>query len=76
MILAGTSTQDAYRVAEQMRESVARLGFHFRGVPVSVSVSCGITAFCEGDSADDAFDRADKALYVAKAEGRNRCVVG
>jgi len=44
-------------------------------VPVSVSISCGLTAFREGDSADDAFDRADKALYKAKADGRNRCVV-
>ncbi len=76
MIMAGTSSQDAYRVAEQMREAVAQLGFHFRGVPVSVSVSCGITAFCAGETPDQAFDRADKALYVAKAEGRNRCVVG
>ena len=75
MLLAGTGTADALTVVEQIRESVGKLGFHFRGVPVSVSISCGLTAFREGDSADDAFDRADKALYKAKADGRNRCVV-
>ena len=76
MILTGTTAEAALRVTEEIRESVAKLGFHFRGAPVSVSVSCGITAFRDGDSADDAFDRADKALYKAKGEGRNRCVVG
>jgi diguanylate cyclase len=76
MILTGTTADAALKVTDEIRESVAKLGFHFRGVPVSVSVSCGITAFRDGDSADDAFDRADKALYKAKGEGRNRCVVG
>jgi diguanylate cyclase len=75
VIFSGTGPEDARRVAEEMREAVAALGFHFRSMPVSVSVSCGITAFREGDSADDAFDRADKALYLAKENGRNRCVV-
>lgn len=75
VIFAGTGPEDAKRVAEEMREAVAALGFHFRSMPVSVSVSCGITSFREGDSADDAFDRADKALYKAKEAGRNRCEI-
>jgi diguanylate cyclase len=76
MILAGTLPEAAIKVVNEIRETVANLGFHFRGVPVSVSISCGVTAFREGDSADDAFDRTDKALYAAKAGGRNRCVLG
>jgi diguanylate cyclase len=75
MILTGTLPEAAIKVVDDIRDSVAKLGFHFRGVPVSVSISCGITAFRDGDSADDAFDRADKALYKAKGEGRNRCVL-
>jgi diguanylate cyclase len=57
-----------------MRESIGQIGFHFRGQPVSVTISCGITAMRESDSPEEAFDRADKALYKAKDEGRN-CVV-
>jgi diguanylate cyclase len=76
MILAGTSLADARKGVEPMRESVAKLGFHFPGLPVSVLLSCGVTAFREGDTADDALGRADKALYEAKADGRNRCEVG
>jgi diguanylate cyclase len=74
MLLPGTSLEDAVRLSNKMRESIGQIGFHFRGQPVSVSISCGITTMREGDSGEDAFDRADKALYQAKDEGRN-CVV-
>ncbi|MBB6096146.1 diguanylate cyclase [Povalibacter uvarum] len=74
MLLPGTKTDDAVRLVNELREGVARIGFHFRGTPVSVTISIGITAFQPNDSAGAAFDRADKALYRAKESGRNRCV--
>jgi diguanylate cyclase len=74
LILPGTRVEDAMRVMDTLRNGVARLGFHFRGTPVSVTISCGITQMREGDTAGDAFDRADKSLYQAKDSGRNRCV--
>lgn len=74
MLLPGTTLPDAIRLSNQMREAVARLGFHFRGTPVSVTISCGITALVNGDEAEDAFDRADGAMYRAKEAGRN-CVI-
>ncbi len=48
MILPGTDLDGAMRVAEEMRAHVAALGFHFRGNPVNITVSCGVTAFVEG----------------------------
>lgn len=74
MILPGTELDNALRVVEEMHAAIARIGFHFRGTPVSITVSSGITALLSNDSAGAAFDRADKALYQAKANGRNRCV--
>lgn len=74
MLLPGTSLADGVQLAEQMRQAVAGLGFHFRGNPVSVSISCGITLLRDGDEEHDAFDRADKAMYQAKDGGRNRVV--
>jgi diguanylate cyclase len=74
MLLPGTKVEDAMRLSNQMRESIGQIGFHFRGQPVSVSISCGITAMREGDSSEEAFDRADKALYMAKDGGRNRVI--
>jgi diguanylate cyclase len=74
MILSGTTLAAAVRLIDEMRAAVAKLGFHFRGVPVSITISCGVTALLADDSSSSAFDRADKALYQAKESGRNRCV--
>jgi diguanylate cyclase len=73
MILPGTRIDDALLVLDEMRAAIARIGFHFRGAPVSITISSGVTALLPADSAGTAFDRADKALYQAKANGRNRC---
>lgn len=74
MLLPGTSLDDGVRLANRMREAVAQIGFHFRGKPVGVTVSCGITQLRKDDADDEAFDRADKAMYRAKEGGRNRVV--
>lgn len=74
MILPGTPLEDATQLIEKMRVAIAAIGFHFRGSPVSITVSSGVTALLPEDSAEVAFDRADQALYRAKQTGRNRCV--
>ncbi|MBM0107150.1 diguanylate cyclase [Steroidobacter sp. S1-65] len=74
MILPGTQLADATQLSEKMRLAIAEIGFHFRGSPVSITVSSGVTALLPEDSAEVAFDRADQALYRAKQSGRNRCV--
>ncbi|HMA12506.1 MAG TPA: diguanylate cyclase [Steroidobacteraceae bacterium] len=73
-VLPGSTLEDAQGLMNRIREKVGEVGFHFRGTPVSVTVSCGITALRPDDGADDAFDRADKAMYQAKDAGRNRVV--
>jgi len=71
-ILPGSTPEDALEMMNRIREKVAEIGFHFRGTPVSVTVSTGLTALRPDDGSDDAFDRADKAMYQAKDSGRNR----
>jgi diguanylate cyclase len=73
-LLVGAELADALAAAEQMRCAVEALRFHFHGTPIQVTVSCGVTAIREGDTADSVFDRADAALYQAKNNGRNACV--
>jgi diguanylate cyclase len=76
MLLVGSSPAEAYVVADKIRVEIEQLGFHFHGQPVTITASCGITNFVAEDTADVAFDRADRALYQAKEAGRNRCVIG
>ena len=75
MILPGTHLEDATQFTERLRAAIASIGFHFRGTPVSITVSSGVTTFLSEDSAEGAFDRADKAMYQAKDAGRNRYMV-
>jgi diguanylate cyclase (GGDEF)-like protein len=46
------------------------------GITVNVSISIGIASAAEGENFNvkAALDRADAALYRAKANGRNRCI--
>ncbi len=74
MILPGTTMNDAMKIVDELRIAIGNLGLHFKGTPVPLTASCGVTQFMPNDSADSAFERADKALYRAKKEGRNRCV--
>ncbi|HXP26812.1 MAG TPA: GGDEF domain-containing protein, partial [Steroidobacteraceae bacterium] len=74
MLLNGAKVEQALFIANQVRSAVEALRFHFRGTPVRVTVSCGLTQVKEDDGAEAAFDRADAALYRAKRGGKNVCV--
>jgi diguanylate cyclase len=73
-LLSGTKLAQAMLIANQVRSAVEALRFHFRGTPVRVTVSCGVTELLDSDAAEAAFDRADTALYRAKHNGKNICV--
>ena len=74
LLLAGAPPEDALRVADAMRVAVEQGGLHASGEPVHVTVSGGLSLFAEGDSPEAVFERADKALYEAKRQGKNRIV--
>lgn len=61
--------------AENVRVAIATKKHDASPEVISVSVSCGIAEYREGDSLVSILTRADKALYQAKDQGRNRCVL-
>ncbi|QSP95884.1 diguanylate cyclase [Marinobacter salinisoli] len=75
LLFPETSPEEAQVAVEKLRQHVGRLPFHFRGEPVSITFSAGLTGFAPGDSEESVFERADRALYDAKDAGRNRTVI-
>lgn len=75
MLLPGTKQEETLRLVNELREQVEHCGFHYHGEAVTITVSCGISSFNEGDVLEKVFERADQALYKAKDNGRNQCVV-
>ncbi|HSH29779.1 MAG TPA: diguanylate cyclase [Thiohalobacter sp.] len=75
MLVTGSGVGDVSRVAEKLRAAIEGCGFHYRGRDVCITISCGIALFADGDSIEAVFERADRALYRAKEQGRNRCVL-
>lgn len=76
ILLAGLPFAKAQQIADELRQAVAALRFHFRGAPVRITASCGLTELRPGDSGTAVFDRADAALYRAKNGGKNLCIPG
>jgi diguanylate cyclase len=74
LLLPATTADAALVIAEQLRELIATTPFNHHGKPERVTISCGVTELRAGDTPDSVFERADRALYRAKAEGRNRCI--
>jgi len=72
VLLPETSLKQAGVVAEKLRRGVESCVFVYEGKRVPITISGGIAEFAAGDEMDDAYIRADKALYSAKEQGRNR----
>lgn len=69
----GTNTTEAERRANELRERIAS-GPLYPGGP-QLTLSFGLAEFTGLDTLDRCINRADKALYRAKTEGRNRVCV-
>ena len=69
-----TGEQGAMLLAERIRENVSALQT-VRGRSINVTVSIGVARLQEKEPAEGFFERADKALYNAKRNGRNRSLL-
>lgn len=76
ILLPGTDLPGALAVAEGVRLAVQSLGIEHRGNPLGVvTASVGVAAFMPThleNQAVELVELADKALYKAKASGRNQ----
>ncbi|MGB3126996.1 MAG: diguanylate cyclase [Pseudomonas sp.] len=72
LVMPDSSLADALAVGEGLRAAIEACPFHFKGEPVTLTVSMGVAQFQPGERSDAALKRADEALYRAKAAGRNQ----
>ena len=76
VLLRHTQMAEGLALLERLRVAVEQSPFHFKGEPVTITVSMGVTLFRPGERSDVVLKRADQALYKAKNEGRNRIEKG
>ena len=72
LLMPNSSLSDALAAGEMLREAIEACPFHFKGEPVTITVSMGVAQFQPGERSELALKRADAALYRAKAAGRNQ----
>jgi diguanylate cyclase (GGDEF)-like protein len=71
-ILPNTDKKGAYNFAEKLREIIQKTKFMYKNTRINVTVSGGIASRDETNSSDETLKLADKKLYLAKRNGRNR----
>ena len=79
VMLCNTDVEGAYLVAERIRKRIEETELVYENNKMNLTISGGISVFSVDDnpvrSARALVDQADKALYVSKANGRNRVSV-
>ena len=72
LILQATPMKTAMEVAERIRATVEAHSFIYENKKILVTISIGVSTRVQGDTWETMYDRADKALYLSKQNGRNR----
>jgi diguanylate cyclase (GGDEF)-like protein/PAS domain S-box-containing protein len=73
LILPGMTEQSTLERAEQLRRAMAGTTVKFAAVDIAITASFGVAVFPkDGHSGEELIAAADKALYAAKAAGRNQ----
>jgi diguanylate cyclase (GGDEF)-like protein len=73
IICPETNLEKARALAERLRRTIESYGFNKVG---KVTVSFGVTEFKNEDTKDTFIMRADKFMYQAKIQGKNRVAAG
>jgi diguanylate cyclase (GGDEF)-like protein len=74
-MLPGASEVVAQQIAERLRATLETAAIEYAGATLHVTASVGLAVWPDnGTQADELMTAADRALYAAKAAGRNRVV--
>ena len=74
-LLPETDLQGGEKYAEKIRQKISSNTFHFRDNTFKATICFGVVIFDLTMSLKEVINSADKCLYKAKSEGRNRVIV-
>ncbi len=72
IILRECNLENGTRMAENIRQKVGAHITTFQKNDIKVTISLGVAQYTGDDTEDSLLSRADKSLYLAKNNGRNR----
>ncbi|WP_416886813.1 diguanylate cyclase [Marinospirillum sp.] len=75
VIFQQQSLEAATELLEQVRAEIAAHRLDIEGQSLQVSVSIGLSGYCQNGDLVACLKQADRALYQAKHQGRNRLIV-
>ncbi|WP_417905440.1 PleD family two-component system response regulator [Candidatus Tisiphia endosymbiont of Micropterix aruncella] len=76
ILLNDITIDEAMYIAQRARTRVESIDFKVKTQkdPIKKTISIGVTVYKMGESISDFIERADKALYQAKEDGRNKVI--
>jgi diguanylate cyclase (GGDEF)-like protein len=75
LLLRDAEQRAACAVVERWRQALASAPLRAGATDVAVRFSAGVAQHAPGETVEQTLARADRALYDAKAQGRDRVVV-
>jgi diguanylate cyclase (GGDEF)-like protein len=72
IILNRVTQEKAQEIATRILKTINTNNLLYKNNSVKVTVSIGMTKYCQNDTPEDIIDRADKALYISKINGKNQ----
>ncbi len=73
LLVLGSAVKQIDEICERIRKTIQEHTFTFQGTTIPITISIGFSLIKQEDKGwSDIFARADKALYEAKHNGRNR----
>lgn len=72
LILRGCEKENGLRMAENIRRKIENHTTRYEDREIQVTASFGVAEYHSGEGTDALINRADNAMYKAKANGRNR----
>lgn len=72
LLLSQTKLTGALKLSQKIKDLIEQHEFVYQGTQIDITISMGVTSIVKTDSYFSIVDRADKALYKAKNNGRNK----